>query len=371
MLAGGAGASSPRAKTAAVAKCTGAPSTISIGMGPSPGISFATDAPWYAAAPWLEKECHTTINWVYLSPGAAQQAALDSGAIQYIEGGNDVGYQLQEIENGDDNDVALTDNTIGASTLFFAPIKYKSYGVGINALAKFANVTWGTPSTSGSAIIYNNAVLRHDGINPSSVNFLVVGSNATPAALAGQCQLCETGATQALPLIATGQFYAVWYSSGLQAYNLVHLVGGTGLVSSRSFIATHKSLTQYMVTAQMKGMQMIRTDFHQPAKIYAYYPASAQAAIPYSVFLQSWDINRSIAAVSGLEDRQELQYLANQDSNYDILPAPLKVPANAVNTSFYFEAFKMLGQTAPTTPLINSDLYMLSDKDMGITAAAG
>jgi hypothetical protein len=47
------------------------------------------------------------------------------------------------------------------------------------------------------------------------------------------------------------------------------------------------------------------------------------------------------------------------------------VPANAVNTSFYFEAFKMLGQTAPTTPLINSDLYMLSDKDMGITAAAG
>jgi hypothetical protein len=340
-------------------------------MGPSPGLDFDGEIQYFAEAGWLERECHTTLNFEYLGVGAAQQAALDSGAVQYIGLANDIGYELQEIEAGDDNDVALTNVAMGAGTVDIAPVRYKSFGVGIKALAKFASLTWGTPSTSGSAIIYNNAVLRHDGIDPSTVKFLVVGSNATAAALSGQCQLCETAPAAALPLVASGQFYVVWYASSLQAYNLVHLVGGSGLVSTRSFIATHKSLTQYMVDAELRGDALLRADFNKPATVYSYFPAVAQAALPYASFLQAWDLNRSIADLSGLVTRKMLQYVANEDSNYTILSRPLTVPADAVDDSFFNTYYKQLGQTPPTTALIPSDEYMLSDKDLGITAAAG
>jgi hypothetical protein len=364
-----AGASaSPRLKAGAIAKCTGAPATLNLAMGSSPGLTFPSDVPIFESIGWFERECHTTVNYVYLAAGAAQQAALDSGAVQYLTGSNDIGTELSDIEAGEDNDIALNNNALGSQEVFFAPIKYKSFGVGINALGKFANLTWGVPSTSGSGNIYDNAILKHDGVNPSSVRFLIIGPNGAAAALAGECQLCASAATVALPLIQTGQFYAVWYSSGLQAYNLVHLVGNAGLVGLRSYVETHKSMTQYLVAAEIRGTEMARADYNKPATVYATYPPAAQAAVPYSAFLEAWPFNLGDLAVSGLLTHSMLQYLANEDYNYRVLSTPLKVPTDALTTSFYDNAFKLLGQTAPTTALLPADLSWLYNKSFGIKA---
>jgi ABC-type nitrate/sulfonate/bicarbonate transport system substrate-binding protein len=337
-------------------------------MGSSPGLDFNADAPIYAAIGWFEKECHTTVQYQYAGAGAAQEATLESGAVQYLTASNDVGNQLADIEAGNDNDVALNNNGIGGAAIYFAPIKYKGYGVGINALAKFANLTWGTPSTSGSAIIFNNAALKHDGVNPSSVHFLVVGQNAAAAALAGQCQICISAPSIAEPLIQTGQFYAVWYNAGLQAINLVHYIGNSGLFTTRAYLDSHKSMTEYLLAAEAKGVEMVRADFNKPAKVYSYYPAAAQAAVPYSAFLAGWPFNRSTMAVSGLETRGMMQYLANELYNYRILAQPLTVPADAAAPQYFDAAYKILGQTAPTTELVPSLESWLGNKDTGISS---
>jgi ABC-type nitrate/sulfonate/bicarbonate transport system substrate-binding protein len=357
-------ATTSHTKTAATEKCTGAPSTLNIGLDGTPGAAFGSDLPWFAEAAWIQRECHTTLNVEYFSSGSAEQAALVAGSVDYIGGGGST--QLEGIQAGQDQDEALFNEAQGGGSIYVAPNRYKGYGTGEKALAKFANLTWGVPSTNGAGVIFNNAVLKLDGVNPGNVKFVAVGNNAEPALLGGQVQLAVSAPPSLEPAVQTGQYYVVWYSSGLQAYLLEHEVGSSDLVGLRSFDQTHKSLTFYMVLAAARAYQMLDKDLNAPAKIYATYPANAQAAVPYSTFLAAWPFARGTGVVSGLLTRAFYQHLANLDYNYRILPTPLTVPADAVNTSYYNKAEEALGITPPTTEMITALLPYLNSKHMGI-----
>jgi ABC-type nitrate/sulfonate/bicarbonate transport system substrate-binding protein len=350
-------------------KCSGAPSTVNVGLNGTPGAAFGPDVQIYSQIGYIERVCHTTLNLEYFGSGTAAQAALVGGSVQFLYGGG--ASQIAGIIQGAaSNVVALSASSQGGSSLYVASTKYKGNGVGINALAKFASVSWGVPSTNGTGAIYNAAIFRAAKITPSSVNLVVVGNNAAPALAGGQVQLAVSAPSALEPLLLTGQYYTVWFSSGLQAYRLEGLISGSQLLTTSQEIAQDPSLVQAFEIGTVKAITLLRKDAKNPAAIYDTYPAAAQAAIPYAVFLAGWAPSRAqLIPLTGLWRVKDIQRLANIDANYGIITQQVTIPKYAADDTFLLKAYKILGLPEPTSPVDSSELYWLNEKNTGISGA--
>jgi ABC-type nitrate/sulfonate/bicarbonate transport system substrate-binding protein len=346
-------------------KCS-APPVVTMGLAGSPGADFIQDFPIYAFGAQLEAVCHTTLDVEYLTLSAT--AALLGGSIMYASGST---YnQIKAYDQGATNsEVQLFQQVQGGSTIYVAPIKYKSFGTGINAIVKFANLTWGVPFLVGANAIYYDKELKAAGINPQSVNFDIVGQDGSQALANGQIQLLQQLNTFALvPLLASGQYYEVWNSSGLQALNEVGFIPSGALDAMQSTISEYPSLTQEMVNIQIEALQMMRKDINKPAAIYATYPAAAKALIPYSTFLATWPTWRAaFVPLTGLLTTAELHRATNLGFDYGFTPADTQLPNSAINTKFLDNAYKQYGMKPPTTSIDPAYEYLMSTKTDVIT----
>ncbi len=330
-------------------KCT-APPVVTVGFAGTPGSDLIQDLPLYAYGAQLEKVCHTTLDIEYIALSAT--AALLGGSIMYASGStyNQIkaygqGTQTQEVQ--------LWQQVQGGSTVYVASTKYKGLGVGINAIPKFANVTWGVPFLTGANAIYYDLILKKAGLNPASVNFNIVGGDGSVALANNQVQLL--------------QYYEVWNSSGLQAYRLAGFIPSGALDTMRSTINEYPSLTQEMVNVQVETMKLMRKDINNPAAIYALFPAAAQVLIPYSQFLGTWSTWRAdYVPLTGLLTQKDMQRAANLGYDYAFVPTPVTMPKDQIDTTFLDKAYKMYGLKPPTTEIDPAYEYLMSNSNAEI-----
>jgi ABC-type nitrate/sulfonate/bicarbonate transport system substrate-binding protein len=347
-------------------KCT-APPVVTMGLAGSPGADFIQDFPIYAYGAQLEAVCHTTLNVQYLTLSAT--AALLGGSVMYASGSTynqikayDQGVTTQEVQ--------LFQQVQGGSTIYVAPAKYKSFGTGINAIKKFASLTWGVPFLVGANAIYYDKELKAAGINPASVNYDIVGQDGSQALANGQIQLLQQLNTFALvPLLQSHQYYEVWNSSGLQALNEVGFIPSGALDAMQSTITQYPSLTQEMVNIQIEALRLMRKDINNPAAIYATYPDNAKALIPYATFLATWPTWRAaFVPLTGLLTQSELHRATNLGYDYGFTPTDTQLPKSAINTKFLDAAYRQYGMTPPTTSIDPKYEYLMSTKTAVITS---
>jgi ABC-type nitrate/sulfonate/bicarbonate transport system substrate-binding protein len=346
-------------------KCV-APPVVNVGFAAFPGADFSQDFPIYAFGKQLEKVCHTRLNVEYLN--VSSTAAVIAGSVMFAAGTT---YdQISAYSQGEQTqEVQLAQQVQGGSTVYVAPSQYKSYGVGIKAVPKFAKLTWGVPFLNGATAIYYDMILKKDGISPSSVNLVVAGGNGAGALSSGKIQLLQQLDTFALvPLLASGDYYEVWNSSGLQAYQLAGFIPSGSLVTMRSTINKYPSLVQEMVDINVEAGQFMRKNLNDPKAIYDTYPAAAKALVPYSQFLGTWPQWRAAyAPLTGLLTLKQMQRAANLGYDYGFVPAQVKLPANQLDNTFLDNAYKSLGLPVPTTSLYPKLEYLMSNSEAAIT----
>jgi ABC-type nitrate/sulfonate/bicarbonate transport system substrate-binding protein len=315
----------------------------------------------------LEKLCHTTVNLEYLSSSTAVIAALLGGSVQYICGS--YGSLLAALQQGTgSNIVALTAGSQGGGSLIAANIKYKSYGIGIKSLAKYATLgPWGVPSLTGAGVPYINEALKLDGVNSGNVQKVVVGTGGLAALVSGKVNVVASAAASLEPAILDGQAFYIWYENGLQAYQLTGLLPSAGLMTLNTTIQQYKELTQQMVDVNIKNYLFLQKNTFHPQTVYNATVPAYKAVTPYGTFAAAWPFTRASGApMTGLVTQSGMQRVANIFYNNGVITSPVKISKSQVDTSFVENAYTSMGLPAPTSQVNSKLLYIIGDKYTGL-----
>jgi ABC-type nitrate/sulfonate/bicarbonate transport system substrate-binding protein len=339
---------------------------VTIGLNGTPNGALQNDLGYTNFVGPLERLCHTVVNVEYFSSGTVVFAALLGGSVQYICGS--FSAQLAALQQGTaSNVVSLFAVTQGGGSVIAAPIKYKSNGIGIKTLSDYANLLWGVPSLGGAGAPYINEALKMDGVDPTTVARVAVGTGGLASIESGKVGVVASGASNLEPAILNGTAFYIWYMDGLQAYKLTGLLPGAGLMTLSSTISQYRELTQQMVDVNLKNMLFLQKNAFHPQTVYNDTVPAFKALTPYSTFASYWPLTRAQGVpMTGLLTQKGLQRVANVFYNNGVIPGPVTIPKGSVDTSFVTEAYKSMGMKAPTSQVNPAILYLLGDKYTGL-----
>jgi ABC-type nitrate/sulfonate/bicarbonate transport system substrate-binding protein len=163
--------------------------------------------------------------------------------------------------------------------------------------------------------------------------------------------------------VSSGQVREIFNASGADVFDLIGFVPGWTMLASPDFVKKYPELAVQMTAAALKGLQFIRQNVKDPAKVYAIMPASYRSATSQAIWDRSWNWNASNYLVSGWIERSDLINTGKLMQKYGVLRSDYDLntlPATAIAPDVLEAAFKSLGQSVPTTKVDSDLLHKIS-----------
>jgi ABC-type nitrate/sulfonate/bicarbonate transport system substrate-binding protein len=343
------------------AKCE-APSEIVFASWPV-GVTLPVDvAQGIGAFAAVEKACHTKIKVVSFDAPQPMIAGTLSGQVHFAI--SNVQNQLLAAAQGQNLTGLISMAQGGNGIVVGKPSSKKT--TGLQALKDYPeNSIWAVTTLKGLSALVINAVNEKLGNDPAKARLVQTGGSAIPATVGnGKADLgyvpSPTAAAQA---VSSGQVREIFNASGADVFDLIGFVPGWTMLASPDFVKKYPELAVQMTAAALKGLQFIRQNVKDPAKVYAIMPASYRSATSQAIWDRSWNWNASNYLVSGWIERSDLINTGKLMQKYGVLRSDYDLntlPATAIAPDVLEAAFKSLGQPVPTTKVDSDLLHKIS-----------
>jgi ABC-type nitrate/sulfonate/bicarbonate transport system substrate-binding protein len=342
------------------AKCD-APSEIVFASWPV-GVTLPVDvAQGIGAFAAVEKACNTKIKVVSFDAPQPMIAGTLSGQVHFAI--SNVQNQLLAAAQGQHLTGLISMAQGGNGIVVGKPSNSKT--TGIQALKDYPpNSIWAVTTLKGLSALVISAVNEKLGNDPKKLRLVQTGGSAIPSTVAsGSADLgyvpSPTAAAQA---VSSGQVREIFNASGADVFDLIGFVPGWTMLASPDFVKKYPELSTQMTAAMIKGLQFIRQNVKDPAKVYAIMPASYRSATPQSIWESSWNWNASNYLVSGWIERSDLVNTGELMQKYGVLRSDYDLktlPDTVIAPNVLKAAFASLGQPVPTTKVDAESLRKL------------
>jgi ABC-type nitrate/sulfonate/bicarbonate transport system substrate-binding protein len=156
----------------------------------------------------------------------------------------------------------------GGAGTYITKAANKSKGAGIDALKNYgAGTSIAIGSAGGPAQLFAQAAFSAAGVDAKKVDFEVVGTAASAAAVSGKSDLAAVSPAQAAQSDAQGKSFSVLYSSGKQFYDQFGALSAYTLATTPSFAQKYPVLTQKVVNAEVQALETVRKYIKDPASV--------------------------------------------------------------------------------------------------------
>jgi ABC-type nitrate/sulfonate/bicarbonate transport system substrate-binding protein len=347
-----------------------APATVTLALNGPPLQSPLNSYAFFQYAAKLDKEFNTNIQQSYYNGSASALSAVESGAAQFTM--ISANSQLNaDVQGTGQNLVSLMALGQGGGANLYGAEKYKSFGTGVKAVAKYvaAGLPWAIPGIGGSGQFSLNLALQANHISPSTVTEEAVGNGTAAAIVNGKVGAGVSTATAAQSYVDAGQIYLLFDASGEQAYNATGFMVSSTLMTTHSFTKQYPAFTEALTLAMLKAEQYFQAHPKNPDLIFNGFPSWATTGTTIQSWDSSWPFTRSnYQPITGLVNQAIMRRLAAQLIKNSILPSNFVLPNDSADPTFLDEAYKAEGKTPPTLPMVASQLHWLSKAAIGTGA---
>ncbi len=338
------------ANAAAKAPKCNAPSTVTIGGFPA-GTTVATDiADGLGYFNTVAKECHTTINFSYLTAPSPLSAGLVAGQFQYIVVGGTGQIIATEAGQPITNLVTLAQGGLG--NLVSSKNNAPTVPAGLAAFKQYpSNSSWGVTSLNSLSTLDIDLLLHATGGDPSQASYVPLGSaGIAPAVAAGTVKLGNTVPATTGPLILSGQVVEVLNTSGIEAYKSVGYIPGWNVEATPATVKKYPELSKLVVEAELKALFFIQKNTKTPQAVYNAELPAFTSVTTEAAFASSWGWIASTYTATGLITRPALLKEGSEMAGYGEVPGGFNAaqfPQNSVDIKLLKAAFKDLKHPFP------------------------